>query len=49
MRRWRAMQRRLLWTSVVFGLLLLVAVVSVLRAGLWVRDGLVPRPRSLAT
>ncbi len=32
------MRRRLLWTSVVFGLLLLVAVVSVLRAALWVRD-----------
>lgn len=34
----RRARRRLLWGGVLLGLVLLVAAVSVLRAGLWARD-----------
>jgi hypothetical protein len=34
----RRLLRRLLWASVLAGLVVLLAAVSVLRVGLWVRD-----------
>jgi hypothetical protein len=38
MRRRRRLRRRLLWTGVLTGLLVLLAAISVLRAGMWARD-----------
>jgi hypothetical protein len=38
MTRRRRLRRRLLWTSVLFGLVVLLATVSVIRGGLWVRE-----------
>ena len=47
MNRRRRLRRRLLWAGVLFGLVLLVAVLSVLDAALGVRDRVVAsrRPR----
>jgi hypothetical protein len=45
MTRRRRLRRRLIWAGVLLGLALVVATVSVLRAGLWARDGLVRTTR----
>jgi hypothetical protein len=43
MRRRRRIRRQLIWGTVFFGLLLVLAVVSVLRVAVWARGGLVGR------
>ena len=44
----RRIRRRLFWGAVLLGLLVLVAVVSVLRVALWARDGLARRRPDLS-
>jgi len=39
------MRRRLLWSAVLLGLLVLLATVSALRVGLWTRDAVLGRAR----